>query len=60
LRKDLQKTKDQFLELTKVNDAFKKKYSEEVEQLKYVSEDDKNLKDQKIYELESALKTSEE
>ena len=43
MRKDLQKTKDQFLELTKVNDAFKKKYSEEVEQLKYVSEDDKNL-----------------
>ena len=60
MRKDLQKTKDQFLDLTKVNDAFKKKYSEEVEQLKYVSEDDKNLKDQKIYELESALKTSED
>lgn len=60
MRKDLSKTKDVTSELTKQHDALKRKYAEDVEQLKTVSADENNSRTERISDLESLLKGSEE
>jgi hypothetical protein len=52
LKKDLQKVKEQHIELTKSNDALKKKYMEEVDSLKVVGADATNELTEKVNELE--------
>ena len=56
LNKELLKTKSSYQELTLTNDSLKKKYTEEMEKLKYFLDDEKNVTGVKISELEQDLK----
>ena len=56
MRKEINKLKEQLSELTKQNDILKKKYVQDVEQIKIVSEDDLNNKTLKISEQEQKIK----
>lgn len=60
MKKEVSKLKEHLGEITKQNDILKKKYSNEVEQMKLVSEDDLNSKSEKITEQEQKIKTLEE
>jgi hypothetical protein len=59
-KRDATKAKEQLLDVTKNYDALRKKYQEDVEQIKSVSEEEMVLKIEKIGDLEYKLKQIED